>query len=330
MKAAYIEQTGPPKRIIVGDLPQPEPSETQVLVKVGAVAVNPIDTYIRSGMYEMELPTPFIVGCDLAGTIEAVGSGTSRFKPGDRVWGSNQSLQGRQGTFAEYAAVDECWLYATPEEVPDEDAAAMAMVGITAHLGTFRNAQLKMGNTVFVNGGTGGVGSCVIQMARAIGGRVIATAGSDEKAKLCRKLGAAASVNYKTDDVSAAIKRFAPEGIDIWWETLREHDLETAIDHLAFNGQIILIAGRESRPELPIGPFYTKDCRMHGFAMFNAPHGEQRKCAAEINRWMARGRLKPNIDRVLPLEKAAAAHKLQEDNTLRKVGTLAGKIVLTL
>ena len=107
-------------------------------------------------MYATDLPRPFIVGCDLAGTVEAVGPDVTRYQPGDRVWGSNQGLLGRQGTFAEYAVVDECWLYGTPEEVTDQQAAAVALVGITAHLGTFHRADLKTGEVVFVNGGTGG------------------------------------------------------------------------------------------------------------------------------------------------------------------------------
>src|SRR3972149_4655007 len=181
MKAAYIEKPGPPENIVFGQLPKPKPVGSQVLVKVKAVAVNPVDTYIRSGTYQFDLPKPFIVGCDLAGVVEALGPGAIKFKPGDRVWGSNQGLLGRQGTFAEFAAVDERWLYPTPEEVSDSDAAAMALVGITAHLGCFRIANLKMGEKVFVHGGTGGVGSAVIQMARAVGARVFATAGSDEK-----------------------------------------------------------------------------------------------------------------------------------------------------
>ena len=204
MKAAYIEKPGPPENIIYGNLPKPKPADNQVLVKVKAVAVNPVDTYIRAGMYPMDLPQPFIVGCDLAGEVEAVGSAVTKYRRGDRVWGSNQGLLGRQGTFAEYAAVDECWLYPTPEEVSDEDAAAVALVGITAHLGLFRDAQLKMGEKVFVNGGAGGVGSCVVQMARAVGARVLTTAGSDEKVRTCLQLGANVAVNYKTDDVDAA------------------------------------------------------------------------------------------------------------------------------
>jgi NADPH2:quinone reductase len=327
LKAAYIEKPGPPENIVYGNQPKPKPAENQVLVKVKAVAVNPVDTYIRAGMYPMDLPKPFIVGCDLAGVVEATGATVTKFQKGDRVWGSNQGLLGRQGTFAEYAAVDECWLYATPEEVSDQDAAAVALVGITAHLGLFREAQVRAGENVFINGGTGGVGSCVIQMARAVGARVFATAGSREKVQICRQLGATVSVNYKTDDVDAALGKFG--AIDVCFETLREQNFDLAIKHLAFRGRIVVMAGRDSRPPFPVGPFYIKDGKLFGFAMFNAPADEQRKCAAEINRWLAKGRLRPRIDRVMPLAETAAAHRLQEENTIRKTGALAGKIVLT-
>ncbi len=101
MKAAYIETTGAPEVIRYGDLPRVPPREGEVLVRVGAVAVNPIDTYIRAGMVQMPLPKPYILGCDLAGTVEEVGPGVKRFQVGDRVWGSNQGLLGRQGTFAD-------------------------------------------------------------------------------------------------------------------------------------------------------------------------------------------------------------------------------------
>jgi len=326
LKAAYIEQVGPSENIVYGNLPKPKPEGRQVLVKVGAVALNPVDTYIRAGLIAFNLPSPFVVGCDLAGVVEAVGPEVTKYKKGDRVWGSNQGLLGRQGTFAEYAAVDECWLYPTPEEVSDQDAAAVALVGITAHLGLFREAQLKAGENVFVNGGTGGVGSCVIQMARVIGARALTTAGTADKVRICRQLGANAAVNYKSDNLDEALGKFGP--IDVWFETRREQDFDLAVKRLALRGRMIVMAGRDARPKFPVGPFYTKDCRLFGFAMFNAPAEEQRKCAAEINRWLAKGKLKPRIDRVMRLSEAAAAHKLQEDSTLRKAGTLAGKIVL--
>jgi len=328
MKAAYIEQTGPPDNIRYGELPTPEPTGHQVLVKVGAVAVNPIDTYLRGGAVAMELPMPFVVGCDLAGIVERCGPEAKRFKPGDRVWGSNQGLLGRQGTFAEYAAVDEGWLYPTPDGVADEQAAAIALVGITAHLGLVPRAALHEGESIFVHGGTGGVGSTVVQMAKAIGARVATTGGSAEKVALCRELGADVAANYKTDDVDAALREFAPGGLDVWWETLREPNFERTVGLLAPRGRMILMAGREARPVFPVGPFYVKGCSLFGFAMFNSSQDEQRRAADDINRWLAAGRLKPRIDRVLPLSEAAAAHRLQEENTLHQAGTLAGKIVL--
>jgi len=326
MKAAYIERPGPPENIIYGDLPIPRPQGSQVLVRVEAVALNPVDTYIRSGSFKMDLPQPYILGCDLAGVVEDVGPEASRFSKGARVWGSNQGVHGRQGTFAEYAVVDECWLYPIPEEVSFQDAAAMALVGITAHLGLFHKAGLKSGERVFVNGGTGGVGSCVVQMARAIGARVMTTAGTDQKVRLCRRLGAEVAVNYKSDDVEAALQAFGP--IDVWFETLREQDVDRIIRHMALGGRIVVMAGCGARPPFPVGAFYGKDCSLFGFVIFNAPPEQQRKCAAEINRWMARARVRPLIDRVMGLHETAAAHRLQEENTLLGAGTLCGKIVL--
>ncbi|MCA9163991.1 MAG: NADPH:quinone reductase [Pirellulaceae bacterium] len=328
MKAAYIEQTGPPENIQFGDVPQPTISGSQVLVKVGAVAVNPIDTYIRNGANYWELPKPFIIGCDLAGTVEQVGPEVRHLAVGDRVWGSNQGLIGRQGTFAEYCAVDECWLYKTPDAVSDEAVAACALVGITAHLGLFREARIQAGETLFVNGGSGGVGSMVVQMARAAGARVIATAGSDEKAAACREIGAEAAVNYKTQDVGEAVKQFAPSGVNVYWETVREPDFDKIVSYLGERGRVVLMAGRDARPPFPVGPFYVKGCSLHGFVMFKATPDEQRACADDISRWLAEGKLKANISKTLPLSEAAEAHRLQENNTLHKQQTLAGKIVL--
>jgi NADPH2:quinone reductase len=328
MKAAYFTQTGPPETITYGDLPTPEPRGRQVLVRVGAVSVNPIDTYLRAGLVKMDLPKPFIVGCDLAGTVAAVGPEVKRFAVGDRVWGSNQGLLGRQGTFAEFAAVDEDWLYPTPANVSDEAAAAVALVGITAHLGLVRRAGLQAGETLFVHGGSGGVGAMVVQMAKALGARVLTTGGTDAKVRTCLQLGADAAVNYQTEDVDAAIRRFAPDGLNVWWETLREPNFDRTVGLLAPRGRMVLMAGREARPVFPVGPFYVKGCSLLGFAMFNFTPDEQRECAADINRWLSEGKLRAHIDRVLPLSQTAAAHRLQEENTLGNAGTLAGKIVL--
>ena len=328
MKAAFINATGPASNIQFGELPRPEPRHNQALVRVTAASVNPIDTYIRSGLVPMELPKPFVVGCDLAGVVEVVGADVTRIKPGDRVWGSNQGLLGRQGTFAEFAAVDECFLYPTPAGVSDEQVAALALVGITAHLGLVREAKLKPHETIFVNGGSGGVGSTVIQVAKAIGAKVFACAGSDEKVAACKALGADVAFNYRTQKIGDELKKVAPAGVNVWWETTREPDFEVAVAALAARGRMIVMAGREARPPFPVGPFYVKGCALHGFVMFLATPEEQRHCADDLNRWLVSGALKAKIDRVLPLSEAAQAHQLQEDATIKKSGAIAGKIVL--
>ncbi|MEX2317386.1 MAG: NADPH:quinone reductase [Pirellulales bacterium] len=328
MKAAYINEPGPPESIIIGDLPTPTPAANQALVRVTAAALNPIDTYIRSGAVKMNLPRPFVVGSDLAGVVESAGVDAKKYRPGDRVWGSSHAPLGRQGTFAEYAAVDECWLYPTPNGVSDEAAAACGVTGITAHIGLVRDAQVRSGESLFVNGGTGGVGSMVVQMAKLLGARVVTTAGSDEKAKACYEQGADLAINYKTDDVPARVKQFAPEGLNVWWETLREPNFDQTIDLLAPRGRMILMAGRDARPPFPVGPFYVKGCRLYGFVLFNATVDEQQRAADDISRWLAEGKLRPRIDRVMPLDQAAAAHRLQEENTIGKAGTLAGKIIM--
>ncbi|MBS0210322.1 MAG: NADPH:quinone reductase [Planctomycetes bacterium] len=327
MKAAFIRQPGPPENIEYGDLPDPQPTARQALVRVKAVAVNPIDTYLRSGMVKMELPLPFVIGCDMAGVVERAPQGSS-LKPGTRVWCSNQGLLGRQGTFAELAAIDEAFLYPTPDGVADEQAAALALVSITAHLGLFRCAHLTAGETVLVSGGSGGVGSNVVQMAKAAGARVIATASTPEKLDVCRQMGADLAVNYKTDDIAAAIKQFAPAGVNVYWETAREPNFERSVPMLAPRGRMVLMAGREAKPTFPVGPFYVKDCSLHGFAMFNATPDEQRTASVDINRWMAEGKLRARIGRQFKLSEAAEAHRLQEANTLQQAGTLCGKIVL--
>jgi len=328
MKGAFINQTGPPEVIQFGQLPTPAPGRTQCLIQVAAVDVNPIDVYIRSGMVPAKLSFPLILGRDLSGVVVETGPGVTRFKVGDRVWASNQGADGRPGTFAEFAAVDERWLYFIPQSVSEEEIVALSLVGITAHLGLIRTAKLKAGEVLFVNGGAGGVGSSVVQMAKILGAKVITTAGNEQKVEACKRLGADLSVNYKTQDVDNAIRQFAPNGVNVWWETLREPNLERTIPLLSLRGRMVVIAGRDARPPLPVGRFYVKDCSLQGFAMFNASPREQRAAAEDINLWLTEGKLKARIDRVLPLAQAAEAHRLQEQSTIYKTGELSGKLVL--
>src|SRR5215471_19130658 len=180
MEAAYIEKLGPPETIVFGDLPKPVPGASQVLVKVVAVAVNPIDTYIRSGAYSTRVNFPFILGRDMVGIVESVGGEVQRFSPNDRVWCNNQGYDGRQGTFAEYLAIDQEFLFALPHGVDLQKALTVLHSATTASIGLVREARLRSGESVFINGGAGNVGSAVLQLAVNLGARVIVTAGTDE------------------------------------------------------------------------------------------------------------------------------------------------------
>ena len=329
MKAAYFTATGPPDVIEYGDLPTPEPKAGEVRVKVLAAGLNPIDVSIRAGKVPGVLPSPFITGTDLAGVVESVGPGATRFKVGDRVWASNQGLLGRQGTFAEFCCPHEDYVYPIPLGASDIEMAAIALVGITAHLGLFYRVNLVAGETVFVNGGTGGVGSTVVQMAKATGAKVICTVGSVEKAEVARGFGADTVINYATDDVTAAVlDATGGKGVDVYFETQPPSDFEAIVARTAPFGRVVVMAGRAARPAFPNGAFYIKGLSMYGFAMFNVSPALQRKSAEAINAWVHAAELKPLIGKVFPLSQAAAAHRLQDDNTVGKAGTLMGKVVV--
>lgn len=327
MKAAYIKGLGPPENIVFGDLPEPVIGVSQVLLKVRAVAVDPIDTYIRRGTFPMNLSFPFIIGRDMVGTVEAVGDGVRRFSAGDRVWCNNQGYDGRQGTFAEYLAIDDRFLYPLPDGADEKQAVAVAHSATTAAIGLLREAKLRAGESVFINGGAGNVGSAVLQLATNLGARVIVTAGSESDLEYCRQLGAERTVNYKTGNIVDAISGFAPHGIDVYWDTTTKPDFERAVPLLSHRGRVVLMAGLDAHPPLPVGAFYTKDCSLHGFAITNATAEELQDCARAINEWLVKGKLAARVDRVMPLAEAARAHQLIEDSLHGRL-KLHGKIIL--
>ena len=169
----------------------------------------------------------------------------------------------------------------------------------------------------------------VVQMAKAIGAKVITTAGNEAKLAKCRELGADHVINYNENDLAQEIRAAAPNGVNVFWETLRDPDFDLAVSAMGERGRMILMAGRDARPPFPVGPFYVKECSLHGFAMFKASAEDQQVCASDIQHWMTSSLLKAQIDRILPLSETAEAHRLQEANTIQKQNVLSGKIVLT-
>jgi len=326
MKAAFIKKTGTPDVIEWGDLPIPDIKDDEVLVKVSAVTVNPIDTYIRSGKYKQNppLPQPYIIGRDLVGTVSRVGANVKDFKPGERVWTISLGAGGKQGSFAEYAVVSRDFLYHAPKDVADVDLAAVLLTGATASLGLIRDAMLKSTDTIFINGGGGSVASALIQLSKGRGSRVIVSTSGKEKAEWCKSIGADIIYDYKKDNIQELIKQDAPDGVNVFWDTSRTPNFDFAVSLLANKGRLILIAGAGVEPPFPVGPFYHKECTMKGCNTLRANKVELRQCADVINLCLEKNQLKSKIAKVLPLSDTATAHALMESSEVW------GKIVLTV
>jgi NADPH2:quinone reductase len=330
MNAAFILRTGEPGVIQYGRLPRPVPAPGQVLIRVGAAAVNPIDVEIRSGRLAMPLRFPYVIGSDVAGTVVMRGIGVRRFAEGDRVWGSNQGVFGRQGTFAEYVAVDEKWLYPIPMQQSDAEAAAGAMVGITACLGLFRAARLCTSEIVFVQGDAGGVGSAILQQAKAAGARVITTAGDPATDACCRELKADLVLDCRSPNLYEQIREFAEPfgGVHVWAETQREPMLNRIVELMASGGRIVMIASQGANTEVSLKELYSANLSLLGVSMFNTLPDVQRQCAMAINERYTYGRWRPRVGLTLSLSQAAEAQQTQEMNIRRPGGAVHGKIVV--
>lgn len=323
MQAAYIEEFGPPEVIRWGDLAMPLAGPGDVLVRVTAVGVNGIDAYIRSGAYPVNTAMPFIIGRDLVGTVVDTGREVTRFRAGDLVWANNQGYDGRQGSFSEYCAVAEALLYPLPAGADPLKTAAVVHSALTAVLGLQYKARLEPGETVFINGGAGNVGTAALGIAKALGARVAVTAGQREKAEWCRRLGADLVIDYRTQDVQGALREFAPQGVDVYFDTTKQFDGNLAVASMARRGRILVIAGLTAETRLPVGRFYQRNVTMYGFTVTEATTEELAVYAGEINRWLARGVAQARIAGCLPLSQAAEAHRRLE------AGGLFGKLVLT-
>jgi NADPH:quinone reductase-like Zn-dependent oxidoreductase len=319
MRAAHVTQLGPPELIRVGELPVPAIGPTDVLVEVETVAVNPVDAYIRSGVWRTPTPFPFVIGRDLVGTVAATGQGVTGFKTGQRVWCNSLGHGGRHGSFSEYVCVPAERLYHLPDAADPAEAVALFHPAATAELALRVHGGLQAGETVLVGGGAGNVGSAAVRLAAMAGARVLATCRPDDVGR-CLQNGAEAALDYRDPALGERLRELAPDGIDLHVDTSGRIDLELAIDAMAVRGRLVLLAGL-ARPALPVWSLYTRDGRIHGFVISRATVDELATAAATINRCLAAGSLHPRVERVLPLERAAEAHRLVE-------GGLRGRVVV--
>jgi len=309
MRAAYTEEYGPPSVIRYGELPDPRPGPTDVLVDVDAVAVDPVDTFVRSGAWRTPLTFPFVLGRDLVGTVAE--TGVPGFAPGDRVWSLSLGHEGRQGPSAERAVVPVDRLYRLPEGVDPLDVLAVAHPAATAHLALFTHGRLRPGETVVVLGAAGNVGGAMVVMAANAGARVIAVAGAGD-ASYCRDLGAARTVDYRASDVPARIAAACGDGADLFIDTSGRNDLEQAVDLLARRGRIVVLSGMAARPVLPVAALYQQDRSVIGFVISHATTAELAEAARHVARLTAAGLLRARHRTDLPLSEAAEAHRRLE------------------
>jgi NADPH:quinone reductase-like Zn-dependent oxidoreductase len=313
MFAAYIEELGGPDRIRYGELGPPQPGPTDVLVAVAATAVDRVDLFVRSGLYETAVPFPFVVGRDLVGRVVRAGEGVSGLREGDRVWCNSLGHGGRQGAAAQLAVVPADRLYRLPAGTDVTTAVALLHPVATAWLALFRHGGLTAGQTVLVGGAAGHVGSAAVVLAAKAGARVIGTARREDFG-YCRSLGAHEVVDYRDPALTRRLRETAGDGVDVHLDTSGHNDLEQAVELLARRGRVVLMAGAGgASPRLPAGRLYMRDGSVRGFALSGASVAELADAARIVGQVLAGGWLRPRAMRVLPLSAAAEAHALLED-----------------
>lgn len=314
MRAAYIEQRGPAENIQYGTLPEPVASPGEVLVQVDAVAVNPVDTFVRSGSYPTAIPLPFVVGRDLVGTVVQASEG---FRTGDRVWCSSLGYDGRQGATAEFAAVPADRLYELPSDVDPVVAVAVAHPASTAYLATVEYGDIRPGETVLIVGAGGNVGSAAVSLAAGSGARVIAVA-SQRSLDRCVQLGAHEVYDYTSDWVSL-VSKIHRGAVDVYVDTSGINDIAAAVDLLAPHGRIILISGDgtpETQRQVPLGPLYRKSGSIRGFVMSRASTRQLAAAAQRTAVLLAGGGLTPNSIDLMQFSEAAQAHRRIETEVM--------------
>ena len=320
MKAIIVREFGAADVMKLEEIDTPEPQESQVLVRIKAAGVNPVDTYIRSGVYAQKPSLPYTPGKDGAGIVEKTGGRVTKFKAGDRVLTTDAG----SGTYAEYAVFDETQLIDLPDNVSFEEGAGVFVPYATAYRALFEKAQGQKGETVLVHGASGGVGVAAIQWAKNAGLTVIGTASSAEGRKLVKEQGADSVVDHSAENYLEEILEITGgKGVEIILEMMANVNLLKDFDVLAKFGRISIIGNRGSLEFNPRA-IMSKDASVFGLSLFNAPAEQMNEIHAAIYDGLQAGFLKPIVGKTFPLEDATQAHRaVIEEKAF-------GKIIITI
>jgi NADPH:quinone reductase len=326
MKAILVREHGGPEVLKLEDLPDPKPAADQVVVRLRAVGVNPVDVYIRTGAYARKPSLPFIPGSDAAGEIEAVGSNVNGHKAGDRVFIHGTAAEHTHGhyggAYAERAVCRLDHIYRLPASISFGQGAAMGVPYATAYRALFHRAATKPGETVLVHGATGGVGLAAVQIAHAQGIRVLGTGGTDKGLQAVRQSGADAVFNHTTPNyLDEIMKATGGRGVDVVLEMATHVNLDKDLGLLALRGRIVVI-GNRGRVEIDARQAMGKDATILGMTLFNISDPDMASINSYMTAGLANGTLKPVVGREFPLADAAKAQ-----DAVMASGAL-GKIVL--
>ena len=304
MKAIQVYQFGGPEVLAVHEVPTPKPGPGEVLVRVRAAGVNPYDTYMRNGAYPVKPALPYTPGSDAAGTIEAVGLGVTKVKPGDRVYTATTLT----GAYAEYALARENQVYPLPEKISFSQGAGLWVPYGTAYTALRHHADARAGETLLVHGASGGVGIAAVQLARASGLTVIGTAGTSRGLELVKKEGAHHVFDHTKAGYSEEIlNATGGRGVDLVLEMLANVNLATDLKLLAIRGRVIVIG---NRGEITINPreLMARRASVRGFTLWAATEAESAEIHAAIAAGLENGTLRPIVGKELPLKDAPQAH----------------------
>lgn len=305
MKAIVVKSFGSPETMQIMDIQQPEIKKGELLIKVEAAGVNPVDTYIRNGIYPVLPELPYTPGMDAAGTVVELGEGSTRFSKGDRVY-----YAGRQfGTYAEYVAAPEDRVFPLPANISFSQGASVGVPAAAAWRALFHRGHARPSESVLIHGASGAAGLTAVQLANAAGLTVYGTGSTEKGRSLIVECGAVKAFDHGAGDYIEAIKKECTEtGLDLIIEMLANVNLEKDLELLAPRGRVIIVG---SRGRIEIDPRATmgKETDIRGMSLFNADMKEMQEIHSALIGAMKTGSFQPVISAELPLKDAPKAHE---------------------